>query len=236
MPKTSSKRSVSSGASSKRRRKSVMTKSMSVPQILRAVAKPIQTVHRTVGDVSFNGASGWNSGGNSLVFAFSQTQAYFSINGGAYANFGSPFDNAAGFLNVYDMYRCKKIWMDIYPSTSPPGPNQAATYAPIMVYCTPDYTDASLISTANQALAYGDVKVFQMNADAKESGATKYRLVIDKPSCNVGVDSINTGITTNTMNARAPWLYCSNTTAEFGFAKSSVIVLSLPMLLCCILR
>lgn len=193
---------------------------MSIPAILKAVAKPVQVVHRTVGDFTYNGTTGWNaSASNSLVFAFTQAQPYYSIGGGPYAAFANPYDNWTGFQGVYDMYRVKKIWLDIYPSVAPPGPNQAATYAPIMVYALSDYTDGGQIGSQTAALAYDTCKVMQMCQGQKESGETKFRLTLDRPACNVGVDSINVGVTTNSMNARAPWLYTSNTTAEFGFAK-----------------
>lgn len=243
MPRTSSKRSASSSASSKRRKTKALRSNMSIPQIMRAAAKPITVVQRAVGVVSYNPASGWNSTGlgNSLVLAWTQGQTYYSIGGAAYANFGSQFSNFTGFQACYDMYRVGKIWIDIYPSINSNSINQATTYSPVMVYCTPDYTDGNPIASANDALAYSDVKVFQMVADSKESGKTKFQLQINKPTCNVGVDSINTGVTTNSMSARAPWLYTSNTTAEIGFAKffadcaisTAAVTLQLTMVVNC---
>lgn len=225
MPRTSSKRSASSFASSKRRKTSRVRTTASrgnmLPlQILRQVARPVTIAHRSVGAVTFNGNTGWNAAGsNSLTMAFTRDQAYYSVGGAAYLAWGNVYDNGSSMANVYDMYRVKKIILDIYPNVNSNGMNNGAVYSPVMVYCTPDYTDANALTSANQALAFNDCKVFQMIADSNDSGKTKFQLVIDRPSVDVNVDSIAPGITTNSMNARAPWLYCSNTSAEFGYAK-----------------
>lgn len=223
MPRTSSKRSASSSASSKRRRtsKTFQSRGNMLPlQILKQVAKPVTIAHRCVGAVTFNGATGWNgAGSNSLTMAFTRDSAYYSVGGAAYIGWGQPYDNGPSMANVYDMYRVKKIILDIYPNINSNGVNNAAVYSPVMVYCTPDYTDANALTSANAALAFNDCKVFQMIADSTEAGKTKFQLVIDRPTCDVNVDSINTGITTNSMAARSPWLYTNNTTAEFGYAK-----------------
>lgn len=223
MPRTSSKRSASSFASSKRRKtsKATTTRSGMLPlQIMKAVARPVTIAHRTIGAINFQGSTGWNgAGSNSLAFAFTQNQAYYSVGGGGYGAFGNAYDNSANMANVYDMYRIKKIIMDFYPSVTDIGANQAGVYSPVMIYATPDYTDAGILPSANAALAYSDCKVFQMFAGSKGNGHTKFQIVIDRPATDVNVDSINPGVTTNSMNARSPWLYTSNTTAESGYAK-----------------
>lgn len=222
MPRTSSKRSASSSASSRRKRtKAATTRSGMLPlQIMRAVAKPVTIAHRTIGAVTFNGNTGWNgAGSNSLQMAFTQNQAYYAVGAGAYGTWGNVYDNSASMANVYDMYRVKKIIIDMYPNTESNGINQAAVYSPVMLYCTPDYTDAQPLASANAALAFGDCKVFQLFADSKNSGLTKFQLVIDRPGVDVNVDSITPLVTTNSLSQRSPWLYCSNTTAEFGYAK-----------------
>jgi len=187
---------------------------------MRAVARPVTIAHRTVGAITYNGATGWNAAGsNSLQLAFTQNQAYYSVGAGAYATFGNPYDNSSAMSNVYDMYRVKKIIIDMYPNTNSNGINNAGVYSPCMLYCTPDYTDAQPLPSQNAALAFADCKVFQLFADSKESGHTKFQLVLDRPGCDVNVDSITPLVTTNSLSARGPWLYCSNTTAEFGYAK-----------------
>ena len=224
MPRTSSKRSASSSASSRRKRSKATTaratSNMLPAQILRQVAKPVTFAHRNVGTITYNGNTGWNAGGsNSLTMAFTQNQPFFSMGGGAYGGWTTVYDNAASMSAVYDMFRVKKIILDIYPNVNSNGINQAAVYSPVMLYCTPDYTDAGALTSASQALAYSDCKVFQLLADSKESGKTKFQLVIDRPGVDVNVDSITPAVTTNSMSVRAPWLYCSNNTAEFGYAK-----------------
>ena len=222
MPRTSSKRYAKSSASSRRRRArtTAATGNMLPRNIMREASRIVTHAHRTVGAVTFNGATGWNSAGsNSLCMGFTQNQPYYSVGGAAFATFGAAYDNSASMANCYDMYRVKKIIIDIYPSVTDNNTNQSSTYSPIMVYCTPDYTDSNVIPNANAALAFNDCKVFQMLAGADEKGKTKYQLVIDRPGCDANVDSINVGVTTNSMSARSPWLYCSNATAEFGYAK-----------------
>ena len=223
MPRTSSRRYAKSSASSRRKRPRTTSRASGnmLPRSIAMEAARIVTVaHRTVGAVTFNGSTGWNSAGsNSLVMGFTADQPWYSVGGGAYAAFGNVYNNSASLANVYDMYRVKKIILDIYPNVSSNNTNNGATYSPIMVYCTPDYTDGNVIPNANSLLAFNDCKVFQMLADSDEKGKTKYQLVIDRPACDVNVDSITPGVTTNSMSARAPWLYTSNTSAEFGYAK-----------------
>ncbi len=91
-------------------------------QIVRAVARPVTIAHRTVGAVTFNVNTGWNgAGSNSLTFAFTANQAYYSVGGGAYAAWGNVYDNTANMAAVYDMYRVKKIIIDMYPNTNSNG-------------------------------------------------------------------------------------------------------------------
>lgn len=214
--RSSAKRKSGSKTVKKARRAAVP----SVRSILSNASKPVSVVHRTIGAIPFTGNGGFSGTGYSLTFAFTQLQAWYSANGAAYVAWGSQYDNAASLSTCYDMYRVKTIWMDFYPSVTDFSVATASTIAPPLMYAAVDYTDANAITTANGALAYSNVIVYQMvGPGTSDNGKPKFRLRIDRPSCNVNVDSINTGITTNSMNARSPWLFCSNTTAEHGFAK-----------------
>lgn len=206
----------------------------SIKSIIKNASMPVSVVHRTVGAINYNSSGGFGGTGYSLTFAFTQNQAYYSANGGAYIAWGAGYDNTSALSNVYDMYRVKTIWMDFYPSVTDYPVGTASTLAPPLMYAVVDYTDANALLTANQALAYGDVKVYQLVASGtNDSGKPRFRLRINKPAVNVNVDSITTGVTTNSMNARGPWLYCSNTTAEHGFAKiyvdSAITTLAVTM-------
>lgn len=234
---SSGKRSAKSSAGAKRvakRAKASMRPVMSINSIIKAAARPITVVHRTIGAINYNSNSGFSGTGYSLTFAFTQNQAYYSANGAAYVAWGAGYDNSSALSNVYDMYRVKTIWMDFYPSITDYPVGTASTLAPPLMYAVVDYTDANTLLTANSALAYGDVKIYQLVASGtNDSGKPRFRLRLNKPACNTNVDAITAGITTNSMNSRGPWLYCSNTTAEFGFAKiyvdSAITTLAVTM-------
>lgn len=240
IPYSSLKRSVAKvggGRRPKRLRTSsaAVHRTLSIPRILKEAAQPITVLHRTMGAINYNSNSGFGGVGYGLVMAFNQTGALYALTGAvSYSSWGPSYDNATALSAVYDMYRVRTIWLDFYPSTNDYPVGTASSLAPPLMYAAVDYTDATpLLSTAS-ALAYSDAKIYQLvGPGTADNGKPKFRLKIDRPACNVNVDSTTAGVTTNSMNARGPWLYTSNTTAEFGFVKiyvdSSILTAAVTM-------
>lgn len=201
-----------SGAVSKRRRAKPLS-AMSVPKIIRSIIdKPQTFVHRGIGYLPINSTLGWNSLGNSLVVAFTQNQAYYSINGSVYSTFSGVYGNASPLTSVFDQFRPVKIQAEIYGSYNDVGVNQG-TYSFPLIYAVVDEDDGTTIPSVAEAISYSNMKTFQLMAGKKMT------MTCNNPSTLNVVDSITAGTSVINGNAKRPWLSTASNSAEFGWFK-----------------
>jgi len=191
--------------------------SMNLNPYARIASKLIRTSMACAANLSYNSTTGFNTAGQSLVFAFTQATVQQSIGGGGFGTFGS-FTNASDYSNIYDQYRILDITVLIYFSNNNSSINTPATAFP-MLYTAIDYDDAGALTSVSEALSYAKSTIIQPgNESGKPGGASK--IVIRRPA--VQVSALLTNFVGTTAAARiehSPWLDSDTVNVEHNGLK-----------------
>jgi hypothetical protein len=197
---------------------SKLYKSMTLKSINNTI---VPAVHCQSVQIPLSTTTGWNSSTVfSLQWAFSQNNAFFAYGGttGTGTWFSSTtYGNAPQYAGIYDMYRIKKVEIDLYYSDNT---SSNSNNVPLpMIYGVIDYDDGNTLGSATTALSFSTCKVMQLgNQNGSPRGLN--RLTVLRPCVKTSVDTTSFVSTQKSAKIdRSPWLDTDTVNVEHYGAK-----------------
>jgi hypothetical protein len=187
-----------------------------IPRVMRRADDAIHVIPNAtsanlVWAITNTNAGQLNASSPDLTLAVTQSGAIYQQNNGAWAQFGSPFNNYASCATVFQEYRITDMSVDCYYGVNNGQTIYAGSGAQSlpMVYTLEDREDARSVQSAATALQYASCQVMQMgNSSGEKNG--RQTISISRPSAFGAVDNDASliGTIAATSVLRSPWLAC----------------------------
>jgi len=142
-----------------------------------------------------------------------------ALPGGAFGT--GNYANSANYAAIFDEYRVKKVWCEMYYSAN--SNPQSATSGTSSHVCMPvvfsvlDYTDSGFLTSASNALAYSTQATHQLG-NSSGNGNGRQTIVLDKPTAQLTAYQ-TTGIGASAKLEVSPWLSTDYMSIEHNSMK-----------------